>query len=122
MTKLQKSIAVVGLLAMVLAPAISLAQTPGGVPPEPAPYVPGAGGVYAILDNIITIAFYILMLLAILFILWAAFNYLTAGGDAEKVEKAQRMLLYAVIAIVIGILARSIPWIIATFVTQNVTK
>lgn len=121
MNNLLKGFAVLGLMAMVVAPMMAGAQVPGA-PSEPAPIAANQSTIYHIINNVISIAFYVLMLLAILFILWAAFNYLTAAGNPEKVETAQKMLLYAVIAIVIGVLARSIPFIIATFVTSNVTQ
>ncbi len=119
--KYAKLATLLGLLLSAVLAAPALAQ---GIPQSALPGA--ANNVYqvtpvGILDSVITIAFYILMLLAILFVLWAAFNYLTAGGNPEKVETAQRMIMYAVIAIVIGILARSVPWIISNFVESNVT-
>ncbi len=41
-------------------------------------------------------------------IIWAAFTFLMAGDDKEKVEKAKKMLLYAVIAAAIALLANGI--------------
>jgi hypothetical protein len=124
-----KGLAIAGLLVTLAVPAF--AQVPGN--PCPNPPVPGVpcsanvntanpNTVYNILSSIINIAFIILMLLAVLFIIWAAFKYLTAGGDPENVETAQRMLLYAVIAIVIGLLAKSVPLIVGNFVNSNVTQ
>ena len=44
-------------------------------------------------------------------IIWAAFTFLTAGDEKEKVEKAKKMLLYAVIAAAIALLANGISGI-----------
>lgn len=50
-------------------------------------------------------------------IIWAAFIFLTAGDDKEKVEKAKKMLLYAVIAAAIALLANGI-----SAITFNILK
>ena len=44
-------------------------------------------------------------LFATAFIIIAAFFYLTAQGEPEKVKKAKSMLIYAIVAIVIALLA-----------------
>ena len=59
--------------------------------------------------------FYFLIALAVVFIVIAAFKYLTAGGDAEKVKGAGSTLLYAAIAVGVALLARAIPLIVASF-------
>ncbi len=119
---MKKLFSILAVLAIVAFPALAGAQyTPPGVPAEPAPITgASAGTVYGILNQVITILFYALMFFAIIFILIAAFRYLTAQGDSETVDKAKSALLYAVIAIVIAVLARSIPFIVATFVRTNV--
>ena len=57
----------------------------------------------------------IFFIVAAVFIIIAAFNYLTAQGDPEKVGKAKSMIIYAVIAIVVALLAFSIDIIVSTF-------
>jgi hypothetical protein len=59
--------------------------------------------------------FYFLIALAVVFIVVAAFRYLTAGGEAEKVKGAGQTLLYAAIAVGVALLARAIPLIVASF-------
>lgn len=46
-------------------------------------------------------------IVAVLFIILAAFNFLTAQGNAEKASKAKSQITYAIIAIVVAILATS---------------
>src|SRR4051812_46983521 len=119
-----KGLAIAGLLATLAVPAFAQVTIPGngGGTTVPAPLTTTAGPntIYNILANVMNIAFIVLMLLAVLFIIIAGFNYLAAGGDEEKVEKAQRQLLYAVIAIVIGLLAKAVPLIVAQFLQGNV--
>lgn len=49
-------------------------------------------------------------------IFYAAFVYLTAGGDGEKVNKASHMLLYAVIAMAVALLATILPGFVHSIV------
>ncbi len=58
--------------------------------------------------------FTFLIVLTVLFVVVAAFVYLTAGGDPEKVRSATNWLIYAAVAIVVALLARSIPLIVGT--------
>lgn len=60
--------------------------------------------------------FTFLIVLAIIFVIYAALNYLTAGGETEKVTKANHMLIYAVVAIVVGLLAKGAPALIGGIV------
>jgi hypothetical protein len=72
--------------------------------------------VKAVLDKIIGWAFVLFFALAGVFILWAAFDYLTAKGDPKKVESAKNKLIYAAIGIAIALVARSIAGIIEAFI------
>jgi hypothetical protein len=45
-------------------------------------------------------------------VIWAAFLYLTAGGNEEKIKEAKKRLLYAVIAAAIALSANVINIIV----------
>ena len=47
----------------------------------------------------------ILYVFAVLIIIIAAFVYLTAGGDAEKISKAHKMLVWALVAVLVAVLS-----------------
>ena len=49
-----------------------------------------------------------LLALAVVLIIYAAFLFLTSGGDAEKVGKAKKQLIYAVVAVATTILATGV--------------
>jgi hypothetical protein len=53
------------------------------------------------------------------FVIWAAFLYLTAGGNEEKVSEAKRRLLYAVIAGAIALLATGIDLIVFNLLSPS---
>ena len=69
----------------------------------------------ALLNVIIQWLFYILLVVAVLILIWAAFTYLTAGGDEEKIGKAKNMIIGAVIALVIAFVASGIPTLVGNF-------
>ena len=64
--------------------------------------------------------FAVLIFLAIVFVIYAAFLYLTAAGDPEKVKKANATILYAAIGIAIAILAKFLPSIVAGLMGTSV--
>lgn len=76
------------------------------------------GGLVDILRNVVRWVYIIFFVLAVLFILLAAFNYLTAGGEAEKITKAKNQLIYAVVAIVVALLAVGFETIIRNFLAS----
>lgn len=79
--------------------------------------VVGTGG---LLCRVAGLIFLVLMVLVVVFIILAAFKYLTAGGDPEKVKTANYQLVYAAIALVIALVARGLPNIVATFIGTTV--
>jgi len=56
--------------------------------------------------------FYLLMLAVMIMILVGGFMFLTAGGDSTKVSKAGKMIAFAIVGLLIGLLARVIPSIV----------
>jgi uncharacterized membrane protein len=64
-------------------------------------------------------AFYFLVVLAVIFVIIAAFKYLTASGDPEKVKSAGSTLLYAAIAIGVALLARAVPLVVGSFLSAG---
>jgi hypothetical protein len=47
-------------------------------------------------------------------VMWAAYNYLTAGDDTEKVHRATKTMTYAAIAVVVAILAEGFPVLVGS--------
>ncbi len=94
------------ILASLAAPLSVLAQFQ---PPNPV-LIRSLTGVQAFICTVVvTWLFTFLIVLGVVFIIFAAFKYLTAGGDPEKVKSASHTLMYAVVAIVVAIVARAIP-------------
>jgi hypothetical protein len=56
-------------------------------------------------------------ILAVGFVIWAAFLYLSAGGNEDRVLEAKKRLLYAVIAAIIALLSTGIG-----IITENLLR
>ena len=62
------------------------------------------------LKAIVDWVFYILLIFAGLMIVVAAFYFVTAAGDTEKVKTARNFVLYAIIGVLVAFLARGLVW------------
>ena len=111
MKKFLEKASVIAPFAFLL-PALALAQN---TPPE-APDIlqSGIGGVGTTLCTIFNWLFYFLIILAIIFVVIAAFRYLFAAGDPEKVKSAGHMLIYAAVAVAVGLIAKAVPGLVIT--------
>ncbi len=72
-------------------------------------------GMVDILRGIVRWVYVIFFIIAVLFIIFAAFTYLTAGGDPEKTNKAKNQLIYAAVAIAVALLAVGFQSIVSNF-------
>ncbi len=107
-TSLMKSTLIGFLVISFLAlPVMALGVSP--TPPEelPAPPEEAAEELHLkqLIERIGAWLFWIILALAVIFILLAAFTFLTSGGDPEKVNKAKGQLIYALVAVVVAVLA-----------------
>jgi len=97
----------------------ALAQTPcpagnliGGICVESGPPAGAKVSPVTIIDTTINWAFGLLIILASVFIVYAAFVFLTSAGDPEKVKHAKNLILYAVISIAVAFFARAVVFIV----------
>lgn len=113
-----RALAIAGLLMVPLAAGAAPPGdgTDGDTSTIPTEVVTDVKGLIAIIDKIVNIFFTILLILAVIFILVAAYKYLTAGGDPEKVKSAHHVLIYALVAVAVAVLAKSLIAVIRNFV------
>ncbi|TSC96486.1 MAG: Uncharacterized protein Athens071426_97 [Parcubacteria group bacterium Athens0714_26] len=97
--------------ALVAFPILSFAIVPPSINP-PQTSVTSLNDVSAIIGNIINWLMGLFFVVAVLFLFYAAFLYLTAAGDEEKVKKAKNQLIYAIIAIAIALLSGTVQFIV----------
>jgi len=56
---------------------------------------------------------------AVIFVFWTAYLYLTAGGDETKVSEAHQQLKYTLIAMAVALLATVFPSLIQNFLSGS---
>ena len=100
----------------LLLPFVAFAQQ-FGAPPAPTTVV----AFESVINTVLTWMFSFLVFLAIVFVLVAAFKYLTAAGDPEKVKSASNTLVYAAVAIAVALLARGLPYLVGGVVGLKIT-
>ena len=88
-------------------------QGPGGVTGLPTPVVQ-ISEIQTLVYTAISWMFWMLIILAIMFIIVSAYGYVTSGGDPDRVHGANRMLIFASVAVVVAIFAGSIPLLIGS--------
>lgn len=80
--------------------------------PASCPFTNTICGMCCLLNTIYNITnwiFFILIAIAIIFIILGGFMFVTAGGNAERTITARQYLMYAAIGILVGLLAKAIP-------------
>ncbi len=111
-----------GPIAALALPLLALAQGSTDVPIQAAPT--NITSVPALLGKVCTAINFLftgLIILSIFFVLLAAYKYLTARGEAEKITEANHEILYAAIAVGIGIVAKGVPIAIGLFLGSTFT-
>ena len=113
--KIEKLTSVLTTLSVLAAPYLALAFTEGGLGAGPQT----VSDLGTIVCKAIGWIFTFLIITAIIFVLIAAFKYLTAAGDPEKVKSASHTLIYAAVAVAVALLAKGIPVIVGTITTGS---
>lgn len=83
---------------------------------EEAPEVPVGELSYCdLMEKIMTLAgwmYGLLMVLGVVFVLYAAFLYLISQGSDERISSAKKVLIYAIVALVVAVLAGGVSTLI----------
>ncbi|RME55726.1 hypothetical protein D6779_12145 [Candidatus Parcubacteria bacterium] len=69
-------------------------------------------GIETMLCNFADTMAVLFFVVAVVFTLVAAYQYLVSGGDTEKVKKASKTLTYTAVAVVVALLAFAFPRIV----------
>lgn len=118
--KLSKLATGLALAAVAAAPLMASAVTAFTVEDVGASLGLGTADLKNTVINILNWVLGILALVAVIMIIMGGFQWLTAAGNEEKIEKAKKVISAAVIGLIIVLLA----WAIVIFVagtTKNVT-
>ncbi len=107
---MKKILSTAVLASMLVLPAVGLAQE---ISPETAPTViTTAVGFISFIERIGNWIFAFLLVIAGLFLIYAGFLWVTAGGNPENVTKARQMLINALIGVAIALLAKGLVFVV----------
>jgi len=112
--------AILPVLAITM---LALVLSPGLVMADEGDYPTGSGlpsaantNIWTLLKKVLDWFFNIVILIGALFIVYAGWIYITAGGDDEKAKKGLSGLVQALIGIGIALLAKSLIYVVSTFI------
>ena len=109
---MKKILLTLTITSLLLLPAVSLAVV---LPTETIPEIITApGDIIVIIEAIANWIFVILLAVAVIFVLIAAFQFLTSGGAPERISAARTNLLYAVVGVGVAVLARGFIELVKT--------
>jgi len=74
---------------------------------------------YSLLITIVRWVYTIFFVVAVLFILFAAYNFILGGKDEAKVKLAKSQLKYAIIAIAIALISAGVTTVINNFLEER---
>lgn len=83
-------------------------RLPGSSEPIIAPRGIRTGGLATFQEIIkvgITMLFIVSFLLALVFLIWGGINWITSGGEKEGIEKARKKITFAIIGLVVVLIA-----------------
>jgi len=103
-----------GIVAVTTSPVA--AQTPNPNVPAVCDGITATGGscgsgstdMNALIKNIINIFSWIVGIAAVIMVIWGGFSFITSSGDPQKAAKARNTILYALIGLVIVVMAQLI--------------
>lgn len=118
MKKIKLTIASLLLLGILLGALPVAAVT---VTPPPDPPCKDVECVLDIVQKGVNIFFTFLMILAVIMLLYAGLKYLTAKGEPTELEKARKIIIWAIVGIGVALLSQAVTFIVKSFVGVPVT-
>lgn len=68
-----------------------------------------AGDVTRVIQKVADFMASLILALSVIVILYAGFKYLTAGGSEDEISEAHKMITWAIVGIIVALVAFSIP-------------
>lgn len=124
MKKFVTASVMLGLTVFVLSAVLGSFAMAADIPEQSIPnnLVTNKADLLAKLTIAVNWIFTIFVVLAIIFVLLAAIQFLTAGGDAVKIGEARQKLIWAAVGVVVALMARGLPVVISNIIGGNITQ
>lgn len=118
---MKKLIALSSAIASFIAPKVAFAEPPK----EPTNITitkpgEGFGDLGNFVNNLLTLAFGVALLVVLFMLVWGAFDWITSGGDKEAVGKARSKIINALIGMAVLAVAFALAKVAADFVGINI--
>lgn len=123
MNTFKKAVQMVGVVIALLsinAYAQGAIQAPPGGIKITKPFTTVGQVTDNIICQVLNWMFYGAILLTVVYVLLAAFGYVTSAGDVEKVGKAKKQIIYAAVGVAIAMVAFGLPYIVANLIGSSV--
>jgi len=120
--KIQKISSIFSIIVLCLIALSSSLTAYGQITPLPSSPVTTVGQIVNILNYVVNIIFTVVIIVAVIMFLWAAFTYITAGGDSSKTKQASNMLMWSAVGLGVALLAAGIRAIIENFLQTGVNQ
>jgi len=108
-------------LAMIVTPVLAAGNCtvddPSGCVPDSG--ITSISGVFALLSKATSWIFVVLLFMAFIFIIMGAFTYISSKGDPKLVTSAKNYIIYALIGVAVGILAKGLIYAICSILGAN---
>ncbi len=111
-------LSVSGVVATAPQAAYAACSTPTGCVTSGVDTAGGGGkttSVQSIIKTVIQVLFFLIGALSVIMIIVGGFRYVVSQGESGRVKSAKDTIMYAVIGLVVAILA----WVIVDFVVDN---
>jgi len=115
MKKSLSTLILISLVSLFMLPAIMPVMADGDV------IIEDLDQLDALISKIVNWFSGFVLVVAVLFILVAAWTFLTAGGNPDNIAKARQMLIYALIGIAVAVLAWGMEPLIRSILTPTAT-
>ncbi len=79
----------------------------------------GSTDIVTLMSAVINWIFTFILILSVIMVLIAAFYYLTSAGNSEKITKANKMLIYALVGLAVAFLAKGFIFVVKELVAPN---
>ena len=109
------------LLPLLILPALILPFVALGQIIEPPGEMPDVSIDLAnTINNVLNWLFAIAIIAAVAFLILAAINFITQGGDPKNHEKAKNMIIYALVGVAVAVLAKGLVALVENFIKGTV--